>query len=78
MDQTSAAGWLALLLGPFGLTVSLLLFVFGLWKEWWVMGGAYKRSLDREQRYEQLVLASLEAQKTTAERVAGAVERVVR
>lgn len=76
MDQTTVSGWLAILLGPFGLTVALIVFVFGLWKEWWVMGGAYKRSLDREARYEQLVLATLETQKTTVAQVAGAVARV--
>jgi hypothetical protein len=34
------------LLGPYGVVVLLLLFVVGLQKEWWVMGGQYRTVKD--------------------------------
>lgn len=44
-DSAQASTWLALLLGPYGLLVALLLFILGLYAEWWVMGKPYRRLL---------------------------------
>jgi hypothetical protein len=57
--------------GPFGL---IILFVFGLYRRWWVMGNEFAALEKRAQKFEELALSSA----NIAERAATVAEVSVR
>lgn len=59
-DAGSTTTFLGWVLGPYGVVILLLTFVFGLHREWWVMGSTYRRSTRREDRLEALVYRATE------------------
>lgn len=44
------------LLGPIGLTVFLLLVLFGGWKGWWVFGGTHRECIKEKEEWKELAL----------------------
>ena len=64
---------LTLLLGPAGVTVLVLLIIFGGWKKWWVFGWQYK---DMEAEKNEWKEAALRGTRV-AERVVTAHEKSI-
>ena len=75
-DNEITKTFLGYVLGPTGVVFLLLTFVYGLLKEWWVMGPSYRRSTEREDRLEKMMYRTFEKMESFADVTTDAVKKI--